>query len=72
MAITLQADGATAPLRFNNAITLSIYNPKTETQTDLPTTASPTFDTHHQRLTVHIPTQNLPTMFRIRIRPTQP
>jgi hypothetical protein len=72
MAITLQADGANAPLRFNNAITLSIYNPKTETQADLPTTTSPTFDTHHQRLTVHIPTQNLPTMFRIRIRPTQP
>lgn len=72
MAITLQADGATAPLRFNNAITLSIYNPKTETQTDLPTTTSPTFDANHQRLTVHIPTQNLPTMFRIRIRPTQP
>lgn len=72
MAITLQADGATAPLRFNNAITLSIYNPKTDTLTDLPTTTSPTFDTHHQRLTVHIPTQNLPTMFRIRIRPTQP
>ena len=72
MAITLQADGATEPLRFNNAITLSIYNPKTETHADLPTTTSPTFDTLHQRLTVHIPTQNLPTMFRIRIRPTQP